>query len=158
MKTFFERRPALLLASLLFIALSTGCAVEGDGYGYQGDPGFVSNYYEPYGGSYGGWGGGYQVGPPARGGAYGGYGGGQYYGGGGQYHGGGGQNRPPGGGGQYHPPGGGGGQYHGGGGQNRPPGGGGGSGSHAYRPAPAAHAAPSIPSGSHGGNQHRNGS
>ncbi|MDR3682940.1 MAG: hypothetical protein P4L11_04345 [Geothrix sp.] len=33
----------------------------GDGFGYPGD------FYEPYGYDYGGWGGGYQVGPPRYG-------------------------------------------------------------------------------------------
>ncbi|MGO8858795.1 MAG: hypothetical protein ACLQO1_24320 [Steroidobacteraceae bacterium] len=51
-------------ASLLLVMLSA-CAV---GVGYDGPVGYVGGVYEPYGYEYGGWGGGYHVGPP-RGGA-----------------------------------------------------------------------------------------
>jgi hypothetical protein len=63
----------------LFTTLSSGCAVTGDGYGYgyDGDVGIGLDYYEPYGGDYGGWGSGYHVGPyrggdhrPGRGGGH----------------------------------------------------------------------------------------
>jgi hypothetical protein len=62
------RRLAPLLAPLF--ALLAACAVGVDGpYGggaYGGD-GYAGAYYEPFGYDYGGWGGGYHVGP-ARGG------------------------------------------------------------------------------------------
>ncbi|MDR3387974.1 MAG: hypothetical protein P4L92_13075 [Rudaea sp.] len=60
------RKPTLILAVALCAALSSGCAVSGGGYGYGYEGGGVSvglDYYEPYGGYYGGWGPGYRVGP-----------------------------------------------------------------------------------------------
>jgi hypothetical protein len=47
----------------LFAALASGCVVTGGGYGYDGGVGIGVDYYEPYGGDYGGWGPGYRVGP-----------------------------------------------------------------------------------------------
>lgn len=63
MKPFNLRLPV----AVLLIAISSGCAVGDGGYGYDG--GYSSNvgigvgYYEPFGGDYGGWGAGYNVGP-----------------------------------------------------------------------------------------------
>lgn len=58
----------------VLLALVSACAVEGGGYGYGGDVdvGYVGGVYEPYGYDYGGWGGGYRVGPPRGGPGYGG--------------------------------------------------------------------------------------
>jgi hypothetical protein len=48
----------------LFSFMAGGCAVTGGGYGYDGGGvGVGLDYYEPYGGGYGGWGSGYRVGP-----------------------------------------------------------------------------------------------
>ena len=51
----------------LLVAVSSSCAVSGGGYGYNGNYGTSMDigvgYYEPFGGSYGGWGPGYNVGP-----------------------------------------------------------------------------------------------
>ncbi len=47
----------------LFSLLTSGCVVPGGGYGYQENVGFGLGYYEPVGVRYGGWGGGYSVGP-----------------------------------------------------------------------------------------------
>jgi hypothetical protein len=69
-------KPATLAALLL--AVLCGCAFTGVGYGgavgidygddlgYAGDD-YAGDYFEPYGFDYGGWGGGYQVGPPRYG-------------------------------------------------------------------------------------------
>ncbi len=88
-------------AILLLAALGSGCADGGYGYGYGGGgDDFGVDYYEPYGGYYGGWGRGYRVGPmhdgghryPSipSGGHVGGFG---FHGGGGGFHGGGGGHR-----------------------------------------------------------------
>ena len=58
------RAAAPLLALTVVLA---ACAVYGGGYGYAGGPGL--DYYEPYGGDYGGWGGSYRV-APYRGGGH----------------------------------------------------------------------------------------
>jgi hypothetical protein len=60
-------RPATLVVTL--VAVLAACAVGVSGP-YDGD-GYVAGYYEPPGVVYGGWGGGYRVGP-ARGGDRGG--------------------------------------------------------------------------------------
>lgn len=64
-----------LRGSMLGVLLCVGaCTLTGIGVGYDGGeydddaeyggPGYVGGFYEPYGYEYGGWGGGYQVGPP----------------------------------------------------------------------------------------------
>ena len=87
MNTFLARPSATAIVTGLCVALAAGCAVDGGGYGYDSGPGFAGDYYEPYGGSYGGWGGGYQVGP-VRGDGNRSYDGGQHhsYGGGSASH------------------------------------------------------------------------
>lgn len=62
MNTFLSRWSALACVVGTLTVLSAGCAVVGDGYGYDGG-GIGAGYYEPYGADYGGWGGGYQVAP-----------------------------------------------------------------------------------------------
>jgi hypothetical protein len=57
--------PLGLLAASGLMALSA-CAVTGVGVDYDG-PEYVGGFYEPYGYDYGGWGGGYRVGPPRGG-------------------------------------------------------------------------------------------
>lgn len=57
------RWTAIVLVLGLFTALSSGCVVPGDGYGYDTRVGIGVGYYEPYGSYYGGWGSGYYVGP-----------------------------------------------------------------------------------------------
>lgn len=52
------RRPALAGLVALFALLPSGCVVGG---GYSA--GYAPDYYEPYGGIYGGWGSDYRVGP-----------------------------------------------------------------------------------------------
>lgn len=52
----FAGAVAAMTLTGLYSCAVTGVGVEGD-YGYAGD------YYEPYGYEYGGWGGGYRVGP-----------------------------------------------------------------------------------------------
>ena len=90
MNIILLRWSAIAFAIGLLTVLSFGCAVMPGG-GYDG-----GNYYEPFGGSYGGWGSGYHVGPyrgnnrsmpsiPSWGG--GGHGGGGEHGGGGGGHG-----------------------------------------------------------------------
>jgi hypothetical protein len=66
---------------VLLLAGLGACAVEGGG-GYDGDVGvgvgvgYVGDYYEPCCYGYGGWGGGYRVGPPrGYGGGHGDHGG-----------------------------------------------------------------------------------
>ncbi len=54
------------------LVLVSACAVEGGGYGGDVGVGYVGGVYEPYGYDYGGWGGGYRVGPPRGGPGYGG--------------------------------------------------------------------------------------
>jgi hypothetical protein len=90
------------IAGIIALAavLVAGCVVGG-GYGYDGDVGLGVDYYEPYGGVYGGWGPGYNV-APFRGG----------------------DHRAVG-------------------------------GAHAFRPAPAGRAIPSIPSGGRSGGGRR---
>jgi hypothetical protein len=110
MNTSSLRSTTIALAVALFTAFSSGCAVTGDGYGYgyDGNVDVGLDYYEPYGGYYGGWGPGYRVGPYREGG----------------------DHRPDQGGGHAPP--------------------------HAYRPAPASHSMPSIPSrGGSGGSRGR---
>jgi hypothetical protein len=67
MNTLLVRWSAVALVLGLFAALSSGCVVPGDGYGYGYDNGpnidIGVGYYEPYGDYYGGWGSGYRVGP-----------------------------------------------------------------------------------------------
>jgi hypothetical protein len=55
----------LMLSPLLLLPL--GCAV-GVGDGYGGNVGIGLDYYEPFGFDYGGWGPGYNIGPPLGGG------------------------------------------------------------------------------------------
>jgi hypothetical protein len=67
------RQSALALVIGMITFLSSGCAVVGDGYGYNDSVsvgiGLWPDYYEPYGSYYGGWGPGYRVGP-SRGGSF----------------------------------------------------------------------------------------
>lgn len=65
MNTLLIRWSAIALVLGLFTALSSGCVVPGDGYGYDNSVniGIGVGYYEPYGAYYGGWGPGYRVGP-----------------------------------------------------------------------------------------------
>jgi hypothetical protein len=57
----------ILCASLIVVwaLLASGCAVGGGEYGYDsgGGVGVGFDYYDTYGGDYGGWGPGYRVGP-----------------------------------------------------------------------------------------------
>ena len=80
MNILLSRWSALACAIGLFTTLATGCVAPGGGYGYDNGVGVGVDYYEPYGGYYGGWGSGYRVGP-SRGGYD--HGGGGYRGGGG---------------------------------------------------------------------------
>ncbi len=61
------RGPAISAVIGLFVCFAAGCVVPGGGYGggYDSDGGVSVglDYYEPYGGYYGGWGSGYYVGP-----------------------------------------------------------------------------------------------
>ncbi len=65
MKTSFLHWSAIALVIGLFAALSSGCAVvpEGYGYGYDSGVGIGFDYYEPFGADYGGWAPGYRVAP-----------------------------------------------------------------------------------------------
>ena len=64
MKISQMRTTSMAFAITLFAALSSSCAVTGGGYGYDGGGVSVGlDYYEPYGGYYGGWGSSYRVGP-----------------------------------------------------------------------------------------------
>jgi hypothetical protein len=47
----------------LAVTLLYACAVDGVGVDTTVGVGYVGGYYEPYGYDYGGWGGGYRVGP-----------------------------------------------------------------------------------------------
>jgi hypothetical protein len=47
----------------LALTLLQACAVEGVGVDGSVGVGYAGGYYEPYGYDYGGWGGGYRVGP-----------------------------------------------------------------------------------------------
>lgn len=49
--------------SALALTLLHACAVDGVGVDGAVGVGYVGGYYEPYGYDYGGWGGGYRVGP-----------------------------------------------------------------------------------------------
>ena len=135
------RRALMRVAcAALLVGAVGGCALDGVGFddsiGIDEGFGYAGGYYDPYGYDYGGWGGGYLVGPPAWGvggegerggwrGERGGWGG-EHGGRGGEHGGWGGQR----GGGQ----GGWGGQHGGrGGGQS-------------YRAAPSGRSMPSIPS------------
>jgi hypothetical protein len=73
------RRSATGLALAAFALCSASCIVPDGGYGYNDGAavGVGVDYYEPYGGYYGGWGPGYRVGP-SRGGDHGGYRGGDH--------------------------------------------------------------------------------
>lgn len=64
------RRSAIAFVIGLFTVILSGCIVPGNGYGYDGNVDVGVNYYEPFGGVYGGWGPGYNVGP-YRGGGHG---------------------------------------------------------------------------------------
>lgn len=59
-KPWFARMA--LLAAVSACALAA-CTVTGVGVGYDGGDDYVGGFYEPYGYDYGGWGGGYGVGP-----------------------------------------------------------------------------------------------
>ncbi len=50
--------------AFLVLAILAGCAVEGVGYGGDVGVSYAGDFYEPFGYEYGGWGGGYRVGPP----------------------------------------------------------------------------------------------
>lgn len=65
MNSLLLRWSAIAFVIGLFAILSSGCAVYGGGYGYDGSVGvgIGLDYYEPYGVEYGGWGPGYRVGP-----------------------------------------------------------------------------------------------
>ncbi len=54
----------LAALGILMLAGIYACVATGGGYG---DVGYVGGYYEPGGYEYGGWGGGYRVGPPRGG-------------------------------------------------------------------------------------------
>ncbi len=84
--------PARCRAGILgaLIGILAACAVDGGGYSGAVDVGYAGGYYDPCCWDYGGWGGGYYVGPP-RGGygyrgepghGYGGHGPGGWRGGG----------------------------------------------------------------------------
>ena len=69
MNTLLLRKCATALVAGLFALLASGCAVyDGGGYGYRSSVGIGIDYYEPFGGEYGGWGPGYRV-APFRGGS-----------------------------------------------------------------------------------------
>jgi hypothetical protein len=53
----------LACAGTLVLALLHACAVEGVGVDGSVGVGYDAGYYEPWGYDYGGWGGGYRVGP-----------------------------------------------------------------------------------------------
>lgn len=62
-------RSAALIAMLTVVIVMAGCVVDGGGaYGPGVSIGLGLDYYEPFGFDYGGWGGGYNVGPPRGGG------------------------------------------------------------------------------------------
>ena len=65
---------AFAMSSLAAAALAA-CVVAGGGPGYGGDVDVGVGYYEPFGGVYGSWGPGYQIGP-YRDGGHGRFGGG----------------------------------------------------------------------------------
>jgi hypothetical protein len=54
------RWPAAAVMAGMVLVFVAGCVAGGPGYG---DDGFGVGYYEPYGVDYGGWDGGYRVGP-----------------------------------------------------------------------------------------------
>jgi len=60
MSTLRSRMSATALAA---VTLTMLFACEVTGVGVEGSVGYDSGYYEPYGYDYGGWGGGYLVGP-----------------------------------------------------------------------------------------------
>jgi hypothetical protein len=61
------RFSVLALTVVMAGALLSGCVATGYGYGSAGY-GYSADYYEPYGGIYGEWGPGYEVGPYRDGG------------------------------------------------------------------------------------------
>lgn len=71
-----QRLPATVIIAGLFSLLTASCVVPGGGFGYGPSTGFGLGYYEPTGVNYGGWGGGYYVGPVHGGPVYGYHGGG----------------------------------------------------------------------------------
>ncbi len=60
------RRSSALALVIASAAILSACVDGGGGYAYDGGVGV--DYYQPYGGYYGGWGGGYYVGPYRGGG------------------------------------------------------------------------------------------
>ena len=70
-RSTMKARSLKLSVALLLLAGLGACAVEGGGYdgdvGVGVGVGYVGDYYEPCCGGYGGWGGGYRVGPPRGG-------------------------------------------------------------------------------------------
>jgi hypothetical protein len=67
-------KPTLLVLALLLLGSLSSCAYPDFGYGGavvvgddDDDFGYPGDYFEPYGYEYGGWGGGYRVGPPMGG-------------------------------------------------------------------------------------------
>ena len=71
MSAFITRWPLTVLAAGVVSLLVAGCVASGGGYGYDAGS-FGPGYYEPYGVDYGGWDGGYRVGPVRGRGNYGG--------------------------------------------------------------------------------------
>jgi hypothetical protein len=63
-------RWTLISPGLLVLTMLCGCVVADGGYGPDVGISYVGGYVEPVGYVYGGWGGGYHVGPP-RGGEHG---------------------------------------------------------------------------------------
>jgi hypothetical protein len=62
MNTTRSRCMAIALGAIALTMLYA-CAVDGVGVDTTVGVGYVGGYYEPYGYEYGGWGGGYRVGP-----------------------------------------------------------------------------------------------
>jgi hypothetical protein len=55
------RLAAAAASAAMLVGILSACAVTG--VGVEGSVGYDGGYYEPYGYDYGGWGGGYRVGP-----------------------------------------------------------------------------------------------
>jgi hypothetical protein len=63
MSTTSLRNTLIALGVVVFAGVASSCAVTAGGGYYGTDVGVGLDYYEPYGGYYGGWGSGYYVGP-----------------------------------------------------------------------------------------------
>jgi hypothetical protein len=72
MNAVHKRWMVVGLGALALVVLQA-CAVEGVGVDGSVGVGYTGGYYEPYGYDYGGWGGGYRVGPGRGGDRRGGY-------------------------------------------------------------------------------------